>query len=143
MSLNFWIKLISALSLFVLAIGSVQLYKSELVRDLRARFLRRKIVPKVQALIPLIVDQAKFAQHNDTERLGGNYDLMRIRADLEALFLQAKPLFDQERVAFAELLSKLSVLSRQIEQGDIERLDFENTILVGQRVIHELTEIGL
>ncbi|GAA6139230.1 hypothetical protein NBRC116583_29770 [Arenicella sp. 4NH20-0111] len=143
MSVNFWIKLISALSLFALALGSVHLYKSELVRDLRARFLRRKIVPKVKQMIPLIVEQAKDAQNGNDQWLGGNYELMRSRADLEVLYQQAKPLFDQERETIAELLTRLSNLTRQLEQGELDRLSFENTVLIAQRVVQELTEIGL
>ncbi len=143
MSVNFWIKLTSALVLFGLAIASVQLYKSELIRDLRARFLRRKIVPLVQRILPLLVSQAKELQMTDSKLLGGSYDLMRHRADLEGLYQQTKPLFDQERNTIAEFLSRLSQCGRQVDQGHIERIDLENTVLLGQRVIHELTEIGL
>lgn len=145
MSASFWIKLISALTLFVMAIMAVQLYKSELVRNLRARFLRRKIVPMVQSMLPLIVDEARdrVQSEADSIRLGGSYELMRLRADLEAVFRQAKPLFDQERDTIAEFLQRLSALGRQFDNASVIRQDVENAVLLGQRVVHELTEIGL
>lgn len=75
--------------------------------------------------------------------LGGNYDLMRQRADLELLFKQAQPLFDQERETIAEFLASLSTLVVKIENDSILRHEVESVVLLGQRVMHELTEIGL
>lgn len=128
-----------------MAIVAVQLYKSELIRDIRARFLRRKIVPLVQSMLPLIVEQARSSVYaeQDAKLLGGNYELMRLRADLEVLFQQAKPLFDQERETIAEYLQRLSSLGVQFDNASVERQDLENAVLLGQRVVHELTEIGL
>ncbi len=143
MSLNFWLKLSSAFFLFGMAIAAVQLYKSELVRDFRARRLRRKIVPLVQSLLPLVVQQAAQAEQDNGALLGGSYDLMRHRADLESLYRQAKPLFDQERETIAELLSRLASLSKQFDHGATVRADLENAVLLGQRVVQELSEIGL
>lgn len=143
MSINFWIKLVSALVLFGMAIASIQLYKSELVRDLRARWLRRKIVPLVQSILPLLIEQAQLSEQSDATMLGHNYELMRQRADLESLFVRAKPLFDQERKTIAELLARLASLTTQFDQQRVVRLDLENTVLLGQRVIQELREIGL
>ncbi len=145
MSASFWIKLASALTLFIMAIMAVQLHKSELIRNLRARFLRRKIVPMVQSMLPLIVEEARnsLKSEADSKQLGGRYELMRLRADLEAMFRQAKPLFDQERNTIAEFLQRLSALGTQLDSASIVQQDLENTLLLGQRIVHELTEIGL
>jgi len=68
---------------------------------------------------------------------------MRQRADLEGLFQQAKPLFDQERETIADFLAHLAMLAKQFDSGQAVRHDVENTVLLGQRVVQELTEIGL
>ncbi|MBX2849219.1 MAG: hypothetical protein KTR16_12910 [Acidiferrobacterales bacterium] len=140
MSTQFWITLTSALVLFAIAIVAVQIFKSGLIRDLRARSLRRKIVPLVQSMLPMIVEQARVVE---ATQLGGNYDLMRGRATLEALHQRSKPLFDEERTTIAQFLQSLSRLTPQFDQQEVVRVDLENTVLLGQRVVHELTEIGL
>ena len=143
MSSDFWVKLISAFVLFALGVVAIQLYKSELVRDLRARFLRRKIVPLVQALLPMVAQQISAAQSDEINQNHGQYEFMGYRADLEALYAQAKPLFDQERETIRGFLERLSALSVQLDHGEVDRILHENTVLLGQRVIQELTEIGI
>lgn len=125
--------------LFGFAILAVQLYKSELIRDIRARFLRRKLVPKVRAVLPLLLQQA--AQPATAETI--DYEVRALRADLESLFGHAKPLFNQERDNLAKFLVGLSYLSAQQGRDQLTPADAQDVVLLGQRVVQELTEIGL
>lgn len=142
MSFNFWFNLVLALLLFGLAVLTVQAYKSEMLRGFRARFLRRRIVPVTQTIMSQLLVSAR-SDAAGTTLLGGSYELMRARADLESLYRRSKPLFQQERQGIALFLEGLSKVSRQMEQQQNSRQDLEETVLRGQRVVHELTELGL
>ncbi len=142
MSVNFWVSFVSAIVLFGLALAALNLHKSELVRNFRARRLRRRIVPMVQGMLPLIADYAKPTT-GALEQSPDDYRLMRYRADLEAVYQQSQPLFDQERVSIAEFLSSLSTLAVQFNQNKLAPSNVENSVLIGQRIVQELTEIGL
>ncbi len=131
-----------ALSLFALAIGLLQLYKSELIRGVRARNLRRKIVPLTQSIMALLMSRAR-AENDGQALLEGSYDLMRARADLEQLYKRSKPLFDQERLGITLFLEALTKLSRPIDGQVMPAYELEETVLRGQRVVQELKELGL
>lgn len=142
MSVHFWVTLVSAITLFVFAICAVQLYKSELIRDLRARFLRRKIVPKVQRMLPLLLNH-KRELISDDEVIAFDYELSSLRADLEGLYAQSASLFNQERQNIAQFLAGLSFIVAQSNRRQLESKEVDSVILVGQRIVQELTEIGL
>lgn len=142
MSVHFWVTLASAMTLFLFAICLVQLYKSEHIRDLRARFLRRKIVPKVQRMLPLLLNH-KRELTSDDEGVAFDYELSSLRADLETLYAQSASLFNQERQNIAQFLAGLSFIVAQSNRRQLDLKEVDGVILVGQRIVQELSEIGL
>ena len=107
MSLNFWITLSSALTLFILSLAAIQIYKSGLIRNLLARLLRKKLCPLLNAIV-VELQRVQVAEFSDNHL---DYVLRRLRAELEILYTKSKPLFDQERLAIEKVLISLSQLS--------------------------------
>ena len=143
MSLYFWLNLISVLVLFAIAIGAIQLYKSEMVRVLRAKWLRRRIIPMVTE-IQTAIRSLYYDQHADPTVSETHRRKLRInRANLELVFSRAKPLFKQERDKLEKFLIGLSVISAQEQKGQLSARVIEDSLLLGQQVIHELNELGL
>lgn len=143
MSLNFWLNLISVFVLFAIAIGAIQLYKSEMLRVLRAKWIRRRIIPMVTeiqgSMRSLYFEQPTDAYVSESQRR----KLSINRANLELVFSRAKPLFKQERDKLEKFLIGLSVISAQEQKGQINTRVIEDSLLLGQQVIHELTELGV
>jgi len=135
MSVNFWVDLLIAILAFLCAIVFVHQYKHGLIRNFRAKRFRRKLVSKLQELVPIAT--GTFT--------GSQPDLMylfRIRADIEELLLQGSVLFNEERKALADFMAMLSAVTVKYETGLATPNNIEDVVLVGQRTINELTEIG-
>lgn len=135
MSVTFWIDLLVALLIFLTAIVFVHQYKHGVIRDFRARRLRRKLVPRLQALLPIVI--AKF----DAEQ-PYLFQLFSLRADVESLVLQSSVLFDHERTALSEFMAMLSAVIAKYENGVATETNIEDVVLAGQRAIIELKEVG-
>lgn len=71
------------------------------------------------------------------------FKLFRIRADTEALVLQASVLFNHERIALADFMAMLSAVIAKYENGVATTANIEDVVLAGQRAIIELKEVGL
>ncbi len=136
MSFSFWFDLLLAVLLFAAAIVFIHQYKYGAIRDFRARRLRGKLIPKLQALLGLIVS-------GDSEQISDDqFVLFRARADVEALISQSSVLFDEERVVLADFMASLSAYLVKKESGMASTYDLEDAVLAGQRATIELTEIG-
>jgi len=135
-SFSFWFDLLLAVLLFAAAIVFIHQYKYGAIRDFRARRLRGKLIPKLQALLGLIVS-------GDSEQISDDqFVLFRARADVEALISQSSVLFDEERVVLADFMTSLSAYLVKKESGMASTYDLEDAVLAGQRATIELTEIG-
>jgi len=122
--------------LFAAAIVFIHQYKYGAIRDFRARRLRGKLIPKLQALLGLIAS-------GDSEQISDDqFVLFRARADVEALISQSSVLFDEERVVLADFMVSLSAYLVKKESGMASTYDLEDAVLAGQRATIELTEIG-
>lgn len=143
MSLNFWLNLIAVLVLFVIAIAAIQLYKSEIVRVLRAKWLRRRIIPMVTeiqgSMRSLYFEQSTDPYESESQRR----KLSINRANLELVFSRSTPLFKQERDQLEKFLMTLSVVSAQEQKGQLSARIIEDCLLLGQQVVQELTELGV
>ena len=137
MSLNFWITLSSALTLFILSLAAIQIYKSGLIRNFLARLLRKKLCPLLNAIVVELqgMQVVEFSDSNS------DYVLRMLRAELEILYAKSKPLFDQERLAIEKVLINLSQLSAQFNHSVIDKATLESTILLAQRASADLSEI--
>lgn len=139
MSLNFWITLSSALTLFILSLAAIQIYKSGLIRSFFARLLRKKLCPLLNAIVAEL-QRMRVAEFSDSD---SDYILRRLRAELEVLYAKSKPLFDQERLAIEKVLINLSQLSAQFNHGAMDKATLESTILLAQRASADLSEIRI
>lgn len=135
MSVNFWIDLLIAILAFLCAILFVHQYKHGLIRDFRAKRLRRKLVSNLQELMPIAADTF-------TGRQPSMMPLFRIRADIDALLIQGTVLFNEERKALADFMAMLSAVTVKYEAGLATANNIEDVVLAGQRTINELNEIG-
>jgi len=142
LSFQFWFKLFFAILVFIFALLFVNRSKIHFIQRLRASRLRDKIAPKMQAILP-IISTSLNAEQADL------FPLFKLRADLEDLVLKADVLFDVERLALIEFLTKLSVqigkfeaVSAPLESHSKTREGVNDLMLSGQRVIKELTELA-
>lgn len=141
MSFSFWFDLLLAVLLFAGAIVFIHHYRYGAIRDFRARRLRSKIIPKLQALLTAITDHRSSISGSEQANID-QFLLFRARADVEALISQSAVLFSEERVVLADFMVSLSAYLTKKESGVASTTDLENTILAGQRATVELTEIG-
>jgi len=89
LSLSFWVNLLLALMVFAVALLFINRSKFRFVQRLRAARLRGKIVPKMQAILPMVAASSRL---DDSEL----FALFRLKADLEALSSRASVLYDVE-----------------------------------------------
>ena len=140
MSLNFWLTLISALTLFLIALGIVQAYKSGLLQSIRAQFLRKRIKPVIDQVENCLIRLV----HEDLDIYVGSeldYSLRRRRVELEYLLSRSVMLYQQERTAIDSILASVSRLSFQLENNNVDRRLLESTILRCQRTSIDLVEL--
>ena len=142
MSAQFWFKLLLALLIFLIALLFVNRSKFHVIQRLRASRLRSQLIPKMQAILP-IISVSLNAEKVDL------FPLFKLRADLEDMVLKANVLFDVEYLGLIDFLTKLSQQIGEFESNtealgnfskDQEGID--DLILCGQRVIKELTELA-
>lgn len=149
MSLNFWLTLTSALVLFLIALGIVQVYKSGLVQNIRAQFLRKRLRPVVDQIGSYLIRLAnENSDISDNLNNSGNYvgseldyALRRKRAELEYLYSRTSILYQQERASIDSILASVSKLSFQLENNSVDRHLLESTVLACQRTSIDLAEL--
>ena len=113
----------------------VHSYRKGVLRELRAKWLRRKIVNAMQALLPqirLLLD----------EESGNRFPLFRLRAELEQLHSHNNALLDEEKARLSLFLASVSALVSSSEAGSASSVGMNDVIMLGQRIIHESTELG-
>lgn len=139
MSLSFWVNLVLALMVFAGALLFINRSKFRFVQRLRAARLRDKIVPKMQAILPMVVAPLPI-------EAADLFPLFRLKADLEALSSRASVLYEVEQHTLANFLAKLSTHIARVEAGVTEdalfKKNVEDLVLSGQRVIIEVTELA-
>lgn len=135
MSINFWANLFFAGILFVLALVFINRNKIQAIRNFMAARLRRKIAPKLNEILPVIV--SSFSSDGSDM-----FPLFRLRADLEELCLKADVLFNEEQTALLEFLEKLSSVLTDFKTNSLIPRELDNLILSGQRASNELKELG-
>jgi len=135
LSADFWINLLVALSVFLIGIGFINRSKIEFIRKIRARYLRSKIIPKIQALLPIIAQQLQ----SDEPDL---FPIFRLKADLESVASRSQSLFFEEREAVNYFLATLSSEIARFEAGNSTDYGIDELVLSGQRAITELVELG-
>jgi len=140
MSTQFWLKLLFACLILPLAIFMMKAYRKGVFKELRAKWLRRRIVKVTEALIPQIsaFSEIGLREHSSSD----HYILFRLRAELEGLHKQSGVLLGEERVRLAEFLANLSTFVSNSEAGNTVSDDMHELILLGQRVMRESTELG-
>lgn len=144
--MQFWLTLTSAMVLFLIALGTVQAYKSGLVENFRAQLLRKRLKPVIDHLVGNLINVSRgdLARSDLDSYIGSelDYSLRRKRAELEHLFSRASVLYPQERDSIDSILAQVSKLSSQFENNAIDPHLLESTILLGQRTAMDLAEIA-
>lgn len=135
LSLQFWLKLLVAIGVLVTAWLYLNWSKFHFVQKRRAARLRLKVMPRMKAIIPMI--GANLA--NESPQV---FELFKLKADLEELALTSDVLFDVERIALSDFLTKLSSKMAMLETSAQQSHGRDDLVLAGQRVIKELTELG-
>jgi len=134
MSLQFWINLSLALCVLLFAIVYINRSKIHFIRKLMAGRLRQKILPRMNALITILINGYQPEGENQ-------FILYKLRADLESDVLKADVLFDIERETLTDFLTKLSTHIAGYESGQLSVKNTEDLILTGQRAINEINEL--
>lgn len=135
MSFQFWVNLFLSFCVLLFAVGFINRSKIHFIRRIMASRLRIKILPAMDAIIPVI--NASF------RRDGGElFPLFKLKADLESFALKADVLFDVERNALAQFLTQLSTQIARFEAGTLESNDVDELVLSGQRVMREVKELA-
>ena len=135
MSTQFWVKLFLALSLLPLTFFVVHSYRKGVLRELRAKWLRRKIVAVMESLLPHIQTLTGYAPAD-------HFPLFRLRAQLEQLYTHSDVLLTEEKARLDDFLARLSTLFSMSEAGTALSSDTNDVVLLGQQVIRESTELG-
>lgn len=136
MSGKFWINLLLALLALPLAVAVMHFYRQGVFREMRAKWLRRKIVVTMQALLPLInasLDEEPTAL----------YYSMRLRGKLEHLLTRSDVLLAEEQTRLADFLTKFATLLAKSKAGFQSSEQVVDVLLLGQRVIRESRELGV
>ena len=134
MSLQFWINLFLAFCVLLFAVVYINRSKIHFLRKLMASRLRQKILPRMNALMAILMNGYQ-PQSED------KFILYKLKADLEGDVLKADVLFDVERITLADFLTKLSTYMAQCEAEQLSAKQSEDLILTGQRVINEINEL--
>jgi len=134
-STQFWVKLFVALSLLPLTFFTVHSYRKGALRELRAKWLRRKIVASMEALLPHV-------QMLPSNQPANHFPLFRLRAELEQLAAHSDVLLIEEKNRLNLFLANLSALFSLSQTGEASTREMTDVLLLGQRVIHESTELG-
>ena len=134
MSLQFWINLFLAFCVLLFAVVYINRSKIHFLRKLMASRLRQKILPRMNALMAVLMNGYQ-PQSED------KFILYKLKADLEGDVLKADVLFDVERITLADFLTKLSTYIAQCEAEQLSAKQSEDLILTGQRVINEINEL--
>ena len=134
MSLKFWINLCIALCVLLFAVVYINRSKIHFIRKLMASRLRQKILPRMDALLTILVNgyQAEGEE---------KFILYKLKADLESDVLKAGVLFDVERLALTDFLTKLSTYISFYESDKSSVNQAEDLILTGQRAVNEINEL--
>ena len=134
MSLKFWINLCIALCVLLFAVVYINRSKIHFIRKLMASRLRQKILPRMDALLTILVNgyQAEGEE---------KFILYKLKADLESDVLKASVLFDVERLALTDFLTKLSTYISFYESDKSSANQAEDLILTGQRAVNEINEL--
>ena len=135
MSTKFWVHLSLALSLLPLTFYVVHSYRKGALKELRAKWLRRKIVATMEAILPHV-------QLLNDQMLANRFPLFRLRAELEQLYTHSDVLLPEEKSRLNLFLANLSALFSSSESGTASTRDMSDVLLLGQRVIHESNELG-
>lgn len=134
MSPQFWINLFLAFCVLLFAVVYINRSKIHFLRKLMASRLRQKILPRMNALMTVLMNGYQ-PQSED------KFILYKLKADLEGDVLKADVLFDVERITLADFLTKLSTYIAQCEAEQLSAKQSEDLILTGQRVINEINEL--
>lgn len=140
MSSDFWLNLLLALLIFVSALTYINRSKIRFIREILAQRLRRRVLPRLQSILPMIV--SAFNSKQPASEKFTFFPLFRLRADLEALCLKSDVLFEIERMALSDFLVKLSPVVGKLEEGLAETEDIDELLLSGQRAINEISELA-
>ena len=135
MSFQFWLKLTVALSLLPITFVTVHSYRKGVIKELRAKLLRRKIITEMESLLPHVLSLGSEAQED-------HFPLFRVRAKLEHLYTLSDVLLGEEKTRLGLFLGSLSTLFLMSEAGTALSSDAHDVVLQGQRVIHECKELG-
>lgn len=134
LSLNFWVNLLLALIVFAIALIFINRNKIRAIRNFMADRIRRKAIPTLKAILPIIVSTLQSGQAD-------MYPLFRLRADLETLCAKSDVLFAEERTALSTFLAKLSSVLTAFKTDSVIQQELDDLILSGQRAIAELSEL--
>lgn len=134
MSLKFWINLFLALCVLLFAVIYINRTKIHFIRKLMAARLRQKILPRMNAVLIILVNG--YRPEGDDK-----FILYKLKADLEGDVLKADVLFEVERVTLADFLTKLSTYIARYDSDELSTKKAEGLILTGQRLINEINEL--
>jgi len=134
MSLEFWINLFLAFCVLLSAVVYINRSKIHFLRKLMASRLRQKILPRMNALLTVLINGYQ-PQSED------KFILYKLKADLESDVLKAGVLFDVERETLTDFLTKLSTYIAHCEAEQLSATQNEDLILTGQRVVNEINEL--
>jgi len=134
MSIQFWVNLFIAFCILLCAVVYINRSKIHFIRKLMAGRLRQKILPRMNALLTILVNGY---QSDGDEK----FTLYKLKADLESDVLKADVLFEVERITLTEFLTNLSTYIAHYESEQSSVIQIEDLILTGQRAINEINEL--
>jgi len=136
MSLNFWLNLLSAFICLITAIGLIRSWKQGLIRNWRARSLRKRLVPLIQSILGRLIE-------GQGDSVWQDLDFFRLREEVEELHRRSAPLSNEERIGLAAFLGAISTLHTKVtsDSADI-KTEHEDVILKGQRIAQDMQEMG-
>ena len=142
MSSAFWVELLLALMGLAGSIFLVLKFKRNLLQRKRARRLRSILVPLVQAVLPELAAQLYTHEMDDNPFQKNGEKITRFCSHLDRWLKESTVLFPEEYATLSQFSSDLALILPSFQAGGPSRLATEELILLGQRVVHEMTENG-
>jgi len=138
----FWVELILALIGLAVSITLVLKFKRNLLQRRKARHLREILVPEVEAVLPELAAQLYMHEKDENPFQYNGEKITQFCGRLDSWLKQSTVLFPEERATLNQFSSELSLILPSFQAGGPSRLATEELILLGQRVVHEMTEHG-
>lgn len=143
LSLNFWVELIALALLFGGLLYLMPRIRSYTIRKEQAVNLRNRISDRIKDCLPDIASSARqgllVSATESSELSALNFSSQR----LKALMTESSVLYSDERDRVQRFIDALENIKYDFSIGQANKVDVEDLILLGQRILLDLKENGL